>query len=328
MFSIRDCKVYQQSLGRLKGSKKQQLARPQDKATDDEDSDDDEATPRPCKEPLREVDAVPERRQCQDHGGLDCDQQPSRMDSVPERRQRQDRGALDGDLRPSRIDPVHEHHVSPNHGVLEPDQQASRMVQPGCEHPQRQGHGPFDNYAQWEYVRPAMGWGHDPYEDVPSQDQGRRLYRVLPTPPGSTYGSPPPIVGYPSAPGGYTYQPQQPEAHSRTGHSSAPLQVALDAELQSRPTMQYRGDLGRHSRINPQVILASTHDALPPSSRGLVPGKRTSQKPPNRIPPVGSSVRFENSFASSSKSHGNRSVGSSMQFENAFASSSKSQGNK
>ena len=92
--------------------------------------------------------------------------------------------------------------------------------------------------------------------------------------------------------------------------------------------MQYRGDLGRHSRINPQVILASTHDALPPSSRGLVPGKRTSQKPPNRIPPVGSSVRFENSFASSSKSHGNRSVGSSMQFENAFASSSKSQGNK
>ena len=248
----------------------------------------------------REVQLVPE------HQHQVRNQQLSRdTDPVPERRQHQEH-----DRQLSReTEPVPECRQHQDH-----DQQLSRAVQPIPRHHEHRVREPFDNYIQREYVRPPMGWGHDSYEDVLS----------------------PSFDGYPSAPKDYTYQPQplEPLDHSgvtrkhsqksRTRRSNAPLQAVLNAEHHSRPTSQYRGDLGRHSRINPQSFLATTHDAPPPSSRGLVSSGRMSQKPPNRIPPVGSSRRFENSFASSSKSHENRSLVRPPQFENAFASSSKS----
>ena len=78
------------------------------------------------------------------------------------------------------------------------------------------------------------------------------------------------------------------------------LHEHLIAESQDRPFV-YRGDLNRHSRsgVNPKGFLKVAHLAKPPSSRSL--GMMQKQTKPQRVLPVGSSTRFENAVAGSSK---------------------------
>lgn len=77
------------------------------------------------------------------------------------------------------------------------------------------------------------------------------------------------------------------------------LKDRLASEASDRPHV-YRGDLNRHSRagVNPSGFFQAAQLAQPPSSQSL---KAPKPAKPQRVPPVGSSVRFENAIAGSSK---------------------------